>query len=89
MRLASGDAGHLGNRPTALQISRAGPEEAEAVAHLISMAFGNPIEEERRRLARDMGKPTHRFFIGLRAGKPVGSLGVVGHGGILPRSLAV
>ncbi|MGQ0568020.1 MAG: GNAT family N-acetyltransferase [Armatimonadota bacterium] len=95
MRLAAGDAGHLASPPTALQVTQAGPEEAEAVAHLISMAFGNPIEEEeRRRLARDMGKSTHRFFIGLRAGEPVGSLGVVGQGhrayiigfGVLPQS---
>ncbi|MGQ0549689.1 MAG: GNAT family N-acetyltransferase, partial [Armatimonadota bacterium] len=61
-------------RPIGLHQATA--RDIEVLARLISTSFGRSEEEERARLARDIQRSTHRFFIALVDGEAVGSVGL-------------
>ncbi len=63
-----------------VQFARADAGDVEVLARMIATSFGRSAEEERQRVARDLEKPTHRFFVARVNEEPVGSLGVAAHG---------
>jgi ribosomal protein S18 acetylase RimI-like enzyme len=63
-----------------LRLQPAGPADLEILASLTAGSFGHAVEAERLRLAADLVRPTHRFFIARDRGRPVGSLGIVAAG---------
>lgn len=59
-----------------VRLRRAGASDIDALARLISVSFNRSEDEERARVARDIGQSTHRFFVGEVNGESVGSVGV-------------
>ncbi len=59
-----------------LHVRQAGTEDLDVLARLIASSFDRPAEDERARVASDMLRSSHRFFVAAVDGQPVGSLGV-------------
>jgi ribosomal protein S18 acetylase RimI-like enzyme len=71
----------LADHDAALRLDAAGPSDAHLLASIIATSFGHTMEAEWQRVAADLRRPTHRFFIARAGARPVGSLGVVTAGG--------
>lgn len=63
-----------------IRLRQADAGDVQVVAQIIAIAFGRSEDIERRRVGRDIQKPTHRFYIAHLNDEPVGGLGVVAHG---------
>lgn len=63
-----------------IRLRQADAGNVQVVAQIIAIAFGRSEDIERRRVERDIHKPSHRFYIAHLNDEPVGSLGVVAHG---------
>jgi ribosomal protein S18 acetylase RimI-like enzyme len=67
------------SKPTesAISLRQAGETDVNSLAHLLAESFQDPIETHSERLKRDIGSPTHRFYIASLAGEQMGCIGVV------------
>ncbi|MGH2403565.1 MAG: GNAT family N-acetyltransferase [bacterium] len=67
-----------GRQPTRgpVRLRQAGARDADVVARLISVSFNRSEEEERARVAQDIERSSHRFFLAQTNGEPVGSVGI-------------
>ncbi|MBF6589633.1 MAG: GNAT family N-acetyltransferase [Ktedonobacterales bacterium] len=59
-----------------LTIQRADPTDVDTLAHITALAFGDPEDWLRPRIALDIHDPGQRFYLARLAGQPVASLKV-------------
>ena len=59
-----------------LKLERASEQDTGLLAGLLAQSFNDAVEDRARRLAQDIHRPTHRFYIAKLDEKPVGCLGV-------------
>ena len=66
-------------KPTesAISLRQADERDVNSLAHLSAESFQDPIQTHFERLKRDIGSPTHRFYIASMAEEPIGCIGVV------------
>jgi ribosomal protein S18 acetylase RimI-like enzyme len=82
MRLDTEDAGrhdaasHADDR-TVLDLTPAGIKHLEAVGRVLAASFHSDPVREQQRVAADLAKPTHRYFLATLGPEPVGSYGLV------------
>jgi ribosomal protein S18 acetylase RimI-like enzyme len=50
--------------------------DLEVLARIVATVFESTVEQERERLARDLSRSTHRFFVARAGGEVAGSLGI-------------
>jgi ribosomal protein S18 acetylase RimI-like enzyme len=60
-----------------ISVRQADERDVNSLAQLMAKAFQDPIETHFERLKRDIGSPTHRFYIASMAEEPIGCIGVV------------
>lgn len=77
MRLHTAHTGVPRIPGTALRLERAQPVHLEAVGRILAASFGADPVREQQRVAGDLRKPTHRYFLATLGGEPVGTFGVV------------
>jgi ribosomal protein S18 acetylase RimI-like enzyme len=67
------------SKPTEVAISLRQADEGDvnSLTRLLAGSFQDPIETHFERLKRDIGSPTHRFYIASLAGEQIGCIGVV------------
>jgi ribosomal protein S18 acetylase RimI-like enzyme len=68
------------HRQIPIQLQRTDVTDVDVLAQLMATSFGNSIDSHLPRIAQDIRKPTHKFFIARVNDEPIGCLGVVGQG---------
>jgi ribosomal protein S18 acetylase RimI-like enzyme len=59
-----------------LKLTLAGPSDADAIAHITAVAFGDPEELMQPRIRLDIHDPSQRFYVARRGGEAVATLKV-------------
>lgn len=77
MRLQTEHASVSSIPGTDLRLERAQPVHLEAVGRILAASFGADPVREQQRVAGDLRKPTHRYFLATLGGEAVGTFGVV------------
>jgi len=68
-------------------LHRVDATEVDVLARLIATSFGRNADRVRQRVLQDLQKSTHRYFVAILNGQPIGSLGVA-HVGLYPYIIA-
>jgi ribosomal protein S18 acetylase RimI-like enzyme len=76
MRLDPKEWRTLAAGPAFVQLQRVGDEDLDALTRIVATVFEAPADQERQRIARDLSRTTHRFFVAHTGGETVGSVGV-------------
>jgi ribosomal protein S18 acetylase RimI-like enzyme len=64
-----------------VRLRPAHPTDLDILTHIIATSFRKDEDVERRRVARDLASPHHRFYIADADQDAVGSLGIVAENG--------
>lgn len=76
MRLDPRTAQAPRSRQDRIRLQQAAAGDVDLLARLIAVSFDRSEDDERARIANDLQRASHRFFIARANGEPVGSLGV-------------